>query len=362
MLENKIEQIPNKLEISGIPGSVHKKILNEAFGQTPKHPFTPADIANSGVVANATIKEKEMFARAKAEIENNPKLTKNEKASAINKEMGYVEKYFNSTNSPNVNKDAGDLSFLNRLDNHENRQEIQQTMLVNKELGGVSGVDQGAYGDCWFESSLASLARTTQGQSAISKMITQNKDGTYTVTFPGNKYDPITVSNADIKNDDLSNDSKWANVLEAAVIKRFPEQAHYGASASGAMFLLTGEDGKTQRIDAKSKNEQIASILENGLNRNEIMTAGTKHTLHNKSIISNHDYTVIGYDPTTKYVTLRNPFGDNANSGNLPKDTAKVDGEPVDGVLNLGDGLITMPLDTFKQNFKIIQHTVNNEK
>ena len=62
------------------------------------------------------------------------------------------------------------------------------------------------------------------------------------------------------------------------------------------------------------------------------------------------------------YTTLRNPFGYNANSGNLPKDTAKVGGEPVDGVLNLGGGLITTPLDTFKQNFKIIQHTVNNEK
>ncbi len=62
------------------------------------------------------------------------------------------------------------------LDNHENRQEIQQTMLVNNELVAASAVDQGAYGDCWFESSLASLARITQGQSAISKMITQRRN------------------------------------------------------------------------------------------------------------------------------------------------------------------------------------------
>ncbi len=362
MLENKNEQLINKPEHSGLSGSAHKKILNEAFGQTPKHPFTPADIASSGVIANEVIKEEQMFVKANAEIESNPNLSKIEKATAINKEMGYVEKYFNSTNLPNVNKNAGDLSFLNLGVNQVNRQEIQQTMEVNKELGGVSGVDQGAYGDCWFESSLASLARTTQGQSAIAKMITQNKDGTYTVNFPGDKNDPITVSDADIKNDNLSNNTKWANIMEAAVIKRFPKQAHDGASAAGAMLLLTGEIGKTQYIDAKSKNEQIANILENGLNRNEILTAGTKRTMHNKSIIGNHDYTVIGYDPTTKYVTLRNPFGDNANSGNLPKDTAKVGGEPVDGVLNLGDGLIAMPIDTFKRNFDFIQHTVNNEK
>ncbi len=160
----------------------------------------------------------------------------------------------------------------------------------------------------------------------------------------------------------MSNNTKLANVLEAAVIKRFLEQAHDGASASGVMLLLTGENGKTQNNDVNFKDEQIASILENSLNHNEIIMPGTKLILHNNSIVSNHDYTVIGYDPTTKYVTLRNPFGYNANSGNLPKDTAKVGGEPVDGVLNLGGGLITMPLDTFKQNFKIIQHTVNNEK
>ncbi len=39
---------------------------------------------------------------------------------------------------------------------------------------------------------LAAVAQMTP--EIIKKMIVDNKDGTYTVTFPGNKDEPITIS------------------------------------------------------------------------------------------------------------------------------------------------------------------------
>ncbi len=331
--------------------------LNSNFDKN-KHPFTLAEISNSGKVANDFIKLDGSLFRADIEIMANPKLSKIDKIDYMHCEMPIVQEYYRAINPLSIIHDSGNFQFLYTNVLNESKSEIRQTLIVDKELGGVSGVDQGGWGDCWFESSLASLARTTQGQLAIAKMITLNKNGTYTVTFPGDKKDKIIVSNTDIKKDHLSNNAKWANILEAAVIKLCPKQVNDGASATRAMRLLTGKRAETQYVDANSKDDHIAKILEKAIKRNELLTAGSKDTLHNNSIVNDHDYTVIAYDPTTEYITLRNPFGDNANSGDLPKDTAQVGGPPVDGVLNLGNGLIAMSINTFKQNFDIIQHTL----
>ncbi len=350
----------NKLnESAQLTSNVNKNLLNEVFQLPAKHPFTVEDIVNSGNIANALLELDLSVLRADREILSNPNLSKNQEVMALNNEFNQIStKYFNATHSFDVGQNSGDYQNLSARGILENKKEIKQTKLENKELGAVSGVDQGNWGDCWFESSLAALARSKPGQLAIANMITKNKNNTYTVTFPGFKHHKIIVSEKDIKHDKLSNDAKWANILEAAVIKRYPKLVNNGASATKAMHLLTDQKTKTSFIDSNSNNQNITQTIENALKNNELLTAGTKNILHNRSIVNDHDYTVIDYDPTTQYITLRNPFGDNANSGNLPKDTAKVGGAPVDGVLNLGNGLIAMTIDTFKQNFDVVQHTI----
>src|SRR5262249_52466936 len=56
------------------------------------------------------------------------------------------------------------------------------------------GVIQGGIGDCYFLAEIASLASSPAGKQAIVDMIKVNDDGTYTVTFPGDPKNPITVS------------------------------------------------------------------------------------------------------------------------------------------------------------------------
>lgn len=52
----------------------------------------------------------------------------------------------------------------------------------------ISDIQQGDYGDCYFMSSMGAIAREHPG--FIEKMIHDNGDGTYTVTF----YDPICAT------------------------------------------------------------------------------------------------------------------------------------------------------------------------
>ncbi len=160
--------------------------LSSSFDKD-KHPFTLSEINNSGQVANDFIKLDGSLISADIEIMANPKLSKTDKIAYMQSELSIVQEYYRAINPLRIIEDSGNFQFLytNVLD--ESPSEIKQTLIVNKELGSVSGVDQSGWGDCWFESSLASLARTTQGQLTIAKMIKQNKDGTYTVTFPGLK-------------------------------------------------------------------------------------------------------------------------------------------------------------------------------
>src|SRR5205823_1871318 len=44
-------------------------------------------------------------------------------------------------------------------------------------------VEQCAIGDCYFPGAMASLASTPAGRRAIADAITDNRDGTYTVSF-----------------------------------------------------------------------------------------------------------------------------------------------------------------------------------
>ena len=73
----------------------------------------------------------------------------------------------------------------------------------------MDGVTQLPYGDCFFEAALASLADTKQGQQLIKNMIKENKDGSYTVTFPGDPKHPIRVTAQDLKNSGTKDGATW---------------------------------------------------------------------------------------------------------------------------------------------------------
>jgi hypothetical protein len=218
---------------------------------------------------------------------------------------------------------------------------------------------QGDVGDCYFISALSGMAATKDGKEQIKNMIKDNGDGTYTVTFPGAKDEPITV--AAPTDTELATYAKadsngiWAAVLEKAygqycaqsVLRRdilnpfrsdIPQENTNGAHTDSALRLLTGKTTESVDMTDQAKTEKT---LEDALNCGEAVTLGRKGSLsemigwsdEDKQIPHGHQYSIIGYDPATKMVTVRNPWGHGE-----PTDA---DGKPKDGK---DDGIYQMPV------------------
>jgi len=126
--------------------------------------------------------------------------------------------------------DMGDAAdkFINKIDMMLNRTNEAQTNSTAKLFGttgadgkdgvNIYGVSQGQQGDCYFMASLAAVAHTSP--DTIRKMVKENHDGTYTVTFPGAKDEPITVQPITESERGLfagaADHGEWAAVIEKA--------------------------------------------------------------------------------------------------------------------------------------------------
>jgi Ca2+-binding EF-hand superfamily protein len=214
-------------------------------------------------------------------------------------------------------------------------------------------IKQGTVGDCYFLAALASVAETNP--AGIQRMIKDNKDGTYTVTFEGDREHPITVAAPTEAEQGLYNGGSrfgtWAGVMERAFGKWRIEQGNSkianpataveaaggGDSGAFAMRILTGH--KTSSLETKAvTNAEIAADLDFALNRSGNRSAvtagiyaGEGHT--KDGWYRDHLYSIIAFEPGGKeggWVTIRNPWGAGENSRN-------------------GTRLIS--LNEFKQNF-----------
>ncbi|CAN5480481.1 hypothetical protein BH10CYA1_BH10CYA1_56900 [soil metagenome] len=240
-----------------------------------------------------------------------------------------------------------------------------------------SDINQGTVGDCFFEASLASLANTQKGQESIKNMVKTNDDGSLTVTFPGDTSHPITVTQDEIakltKEGKLQDKSPTTSAIEAA-FQKYDRIGEYGtginsndsddqfnptfaqiSNAGAALHLLTGEGTATEVNGAINQNlnlggaspENVARFMQQALTNGEPLVAGTS-TRGENPIESHHVYSVMGFDPASGLVTVRNPWGNNDGMG--------VDnvGDMKNGVTNAGDGKLTMSFDTFLKNFNDI--------
>jgi len=151
-------------------------------------------------------------------------------------------------------------------------------------------VTQGAVYDCRFLASVSSLSSTEKGKQMIMNMIKQQDNGSFTVTFPGDRAAPVTVSAltpqeiylyAHAKTFKGKENGSWLQVLEKAYgqyrnnhqdaeklvtrsmkhlllegratpISELPGYgAAYGASDDNALMLLTG--GTVTDVPTSSK-------------------------------------------------------------------------------------------------------------
>jgi Ca2+-binding EF-hand superfamily protein len=205
-------------------------------------------------------------------------------------------------------------------------------------------IKQGMIGNCYFESAVASVAATQP--ELIQKIIRDNKDGTYTVTFPGDPGQPITVDAPTETEMGLFNrggkDGVWANVLEKAYGKycnenigfrknniwggnTHAEGADGGESDHGkAMKLLTGRERESVQVKPEQAAEVRQKLIDalSGDNKRPVIAAvfRDQKAVSSDGFPASHMYSVTAFDPGGAdggTVTIRNPWGsgDDSTSG-----------------------------------------------
>ena len=224
------------------------------------------------------------------------------------------------------------------------RQEFAKAELFS---GGAAGIDQGKNNDCWFDASLSAVARTRKGQMAISHMIVQTSDSSFAVRFPGGPDQATLVDGLDLQRNGLTNNTLWAQILEATALKLFPNQTSTGGKAIVALKLLTGGEPQSLLL-SDYQPAQIASILDNCLRADQPMTVGSKpaELAPASPVESAHMHTVLAFDSQNGTVVLRNPWGHNVMSPNAPRI-----GQEKNGVRNLGAGVLEMSIPTLQKYF-----------
>jgi hypothetical protein len=204
-------------------------------------------------------------------------------------------------------------------------------------VDGIAPEDvmQGARGDCYFLSALASIAQAHP--EALFNAIQSNDDGTFTVTFhakPDGHVVKVTVD------DELPLDAQgrpreahdpdphelWPMIFEKAWAAYKGGYANIdGGQMSAAVFALTGwrptgavlgSWNKDSGSAPKLSTDEIYSRLTAGQARGAVMMADTfggrdyaQEGLN--GLVSGHAYSVLGAKEIDgqRYVTVRNPWG-----------------------------------------------------
>ncbi|MBC7999755.1 MAG: hypothetical protein IAF58_17510 [Leptolyngbya sp.] len=205
----------------------------------------------------------------------------------------------------------------------------------------VDAVKQQSIGDCYFEAGLASLVLARPND--VLKMIKDNDDGTYTVTFPGAPNEPVTVKKPTEAELGIYNAASeygvWANVIEKAFGKyrqehnekqkdstdqRTPtEGADGGGQISEAMSILSPRPSEIEWCDGQQDDEIFAKFKDAlGDERPRMITAGTPGESDRERLdsgyVQNHAYSVVRVredDRGNKFVSVRNPWGGEHKDG-----------------------------------------------
>jgi hypothetical protein len=210
---------------------------------------------------------------------------------------------------------------------------------------------QGDLGNCYFVSALSALAASHP--QAIRNMIKDNCDGTYTVRFPGAPGEPITVKAPTDAELGMymrgSEHGTWPAVLEKAYgvycnrhfwrrgpFSPLPRDVASEGSDGGAirrsagLGILTGASVDSDWL-LVTREKTLHSKLTEAFAHGRPVVAGINRRLFpDEGLPDSHAYSVIGYHPETRTITLRNPWGGKNN------------------------GIFQMPLSEFKSKFSTI--------
>ncbi|MBI3928918.1 MAG: hypothetical protein HY319_25475 [Armatimonadetes bacterium] len=211
-------------------------------------------------------------------------------------------------------------------------------------------VRQGLAGSCNFLSSLAS-----RNPEQLREMIQPQADGTYRVRFPGGAEAIVKepTEAQQLYHASAGANGKWAAIAEMGFGQVLAGQGEGGGNARSALDgvrMGRAIEGVTGRpavlVDFASPGaasfHQTRQALIEATQGSDLVVAGTTKEEpgpHTPGVLTDHTYTVLGFDPKTNTVSLRNPWGQ---------------GEPYGGKDGTDDGVFQMPYDQFYANFGLL--------
>ncbi|MCB0640271.1 MAG: hypothetical protein KDC44_01465, partial [Phaeodactylibacter sp.] len=211
---------------------------------------------------------------------------------------------------------------------------------LDKDEIDPNDVIQNQLGDCYFLGSIAAVARANP--EAIRQLITDNKDGTYTVKLYADKrgrvkedYTEITVTNAipldANKKQPYAEAGQgkesvelWVMILEKAYAKL---QGGYGKIEGGfgteGLGAITGQKGKNY-FPNSMKTAKMVELIKEALDNKWPITAETgnvsKKAAKNTKLIKYHLYAPEAIDEGAQTIDLQNPWGVDHQKGLPLKD------------------------------------------
>jgi hypothetical protein len=341
------------MEKYGEHGKQFEKSLDEA-AKIGVMADDPAFIKKLDKNGNGFISKEEL---RKVVFGDNNNLTKEEQAAALNMYLNYdviaqdhASKGIGTADMKNYQNalwNAPENGAERTIDYVTHRTQESQAVESDKLYGDAKhpvksirpdAVKQGLVKDEAFEAALASIAKTNPEQ--IKKMIKDNHDGTYTVTFPGAPNEPITVKAPTEAERGLYNggskDGVWASVMEKAygaycqksVTRRSianlgggstPSEGAQGETSPDGFELMTGNHVKTQMTSFHSQ-EAVRKEMMEAFNHNPPLAVTSYANIGwpgmdgktPDGIQRDQAYSVIGFDPNGAdggTVTVRNADG-----------------------------------------------------
>jgi hypothetical protein len=216
----------------------------------------------------------------------------------------------------------------------------------------AAGAIQGSVGNCHFIAAMSSLADQRPGD--IEEMITDNLDGSYTVTFPNES--PVKVEGPTVA--ELAQFARggsngiWAPVMEkaygrlknpdAVVASTSADETVIGLASTG-INLLTG-GGANLDSTRLTTEETTSARLGSAMREKRLVTAGVGKLgglAKELGLPQGHMYSVLDYDEAGGKVTIRNPWGH----------AERKDSE--DGV---DDGVFTVTVSEFMEIFDSVAY------
>lgn len=244
--------------------------------------------------------------------------------------------------------------------------QARPTQLFDANGPSLDGVHQGRMGDCFFVSTMGGTAQ--RFPRAVEQMIRQRPDGTFDVHFPG--APPMHVGHlTDAEFAMGSHSAKqglWMNVcekaygiiLESKAKKKTGDKISldaisHGGAVDPVMQVLTAKKAESISLtkahghgganpEVRVLASRVHGLLTAALSQGHLVGCATGKTKTAPGVVTDHAYSILGYDARSGAVHVWNPWG---NKFTPKGDPGLQSGYPTES------GQFSVPLQEFVQIF-----------